>query len=94
MQFNFCRVNLKPLLKEIIEHATEWKTILGKYLLDETLESMLELKTVIERFREEIEFVISGLDRFKIIMQAITDVKKMGIQAEVQYLLYQVHHLN
>ena len=81
---------MKPLLQEIKTHAFEWKTILGNYLLEETLESMMELKTKIARSREEIEYVISGLDRFKVIMQAITDVKKMAIQAEVEYLLYQV----
>lgn len=63
---------------------------MGKYLLDETIESMINLKTKIDNYRKEIELVISGLDRFKIIMQAISDVKKMAIQAEVQYQLYQV----
>lgn len=51
---------------------------------------MINLKTKIDNYRREIELVISGLDRFKIIMQAIADVKKMAIQAEVQYRLYQV----
>lgn len=51
---------------------------------------MINLKTKIENYREEIELVISGLERFKTIMQAISDVKKMAIQADVQYRLYQV----
>lgn len=50
---------------------------------------MNQLKTQIETFRGEIELVVTGLERFMSIMQAITDVKNMAIQAEVQYLSYQ-----
>ena len=81
---------MKLLLKEIKNHANEWKNILGRYLLEETRQSMNELKSKIKKSRQEIEFVVSGIDRFKVIMQAIADIKKMSIQAEVQYLLYQV----
>ena len=51
---------------------------------------MNDLDTKIENFRNEVELVISGLDRFKVVMQAITDIKKLAVQAEVQYLSYQV----
>lgn len=50
---------------------------------------MNELKTQIETFRGQTELVITGLDRFVSVMQAITDVKNMAIQAEVQFLYYQ-----
>lgn len=51
---------------------------------------MENLKTKIELFRSDIELVISGLDRFKVVMQAIADIKKLVVQSEVQYYLYQV----
>ncbi|XP_012272400.1 dynein heavy chain 10, axonemal [Orussus abietinus] len=86
---NSIRINLEPLLSGIKDHAREWKQVLGNYLLDSTLDSMYDLKSKIEKFRGEIELVISGLDRFKIVMQTIADIKKMAIQAEVQYSLYQ-----
>ncbi|XP_043285223.1 dynein axonemal heavy chain 10 [Venturia canescens] len=83
------RINLVPLLMGIKDHANEWKQILGNYLLAETRESMESLKTKIELFRSDVELVISGLDRFKVVMQAIADIKKLAVQSEVQYYLYQ-----
>lgn len=50
---------------------------------------MSDLKTRIENYRSEVELVITGLDRFTLVMQAITDVRRMAIQAEVQFLSYQ-----
>ncbi|GAB1860436.1 Dynein heavy chain 10, axonemal [Camponotus japonicus] len=83
------RLNLTLLLSSIESQAKEWKQILGNYLLSDTVQAMNQLKTQIEIFRSEIELVVTGLDRFMSIMQAITDVRNMAIQAEVQYLSYQ-----
>lgn len=77
------------LLSSIESQAKEWKQVLGNYLLSDTVQAMNQLKTQIEIFRREIELVVTGLDRFMSIMQAITDVRNMAIQAEVQYLSYQ-----
>lgn len=89
MLLSFQRLNLKPLLSGIERQAKEWKQVLGNYLLSDTVLAMSQLKTQIDTFRGEIELVITGLDRFVSIMQAIADVKNMAIQAEVQYLSYQ-----
>ncbi|RLU20605.1 hypothetical protein DMN91_007218 [Ooceraea biroi] len=86
---NSVRLNLKPLLSSIERHAKEWKQVLGNYLLADTVLAMNELKTQIEAFRGEVELVITGLDRFMSIMQAIADVKRMAVQVEVQFLSYQ-----
>ncbi|KAG7199559.1 hypothetical protein KM043_014170 [Ampulex compressa] len=86
---NSIRINLEPLLSGIEQHAKEWKQILGNHLLIDTVKAMNELSVKIESFRAEVELVITGLDRFTLIMQAISDIKKMAIQAEVQYVSYQ-----
>ncbi|XP_028981786.1 dynein heavy chain 10, axonemal [Diachasma alloeum] len=83
------RINLSPLLKSIKDHSQQWKQDLGNYLLSETQQSMNNLKTKIKKFRSDIELVVSGLEKFKTVMQAIANVKKMGVQAEVQYNEYQ-----
>ncbi|XP_072767433.1 LOW QUALITY PROTEIN: dynein axonemal heavy chain 10-like [Anoplolepis gracilipes] len=83
------RLNLTPLLSNIECQAKEWKQVLGNYLLSDTMQAINQLKTQIDIFRGEIELVVTGLDRFMSIMQAITDVRNMAIQAEVQYLSYQ-----
>lgn len=57
--------------------------------MSDTVLAMNQLKTQIDTFRGEIELVITGLDRFVSIMQAIAEVKNMAIQAEVQFLCYQ-----
>lgn len=50
---------------------------------------MSQLKTRIENFQSEIELVITGLDRYTMIMQAIAEVKRVAVQTEVQFLSYQ-----
>ncbi|KOX73523.1 Dynein heavy chain 10, axonemal, partial [Melipona quadrifasciata] len=79
------RINLSFLLSAINQHAKEWKQVLGHYLLLQTVQEMNNLRSIIENFRSEVELVITGLDRFTSVMQAISDIKKTAIQAEVQY---------
>ncbi|KYN43305.1 Dynein heavy chain 10, axonemal, partial [Trachymyrmex septentrionalis] len=86
---NSVRLNLKPLLSGIEHQAKEWKQVLGNYLLSDTVLAMGQLKTRIDTFRGKIELVVTGLDRFVSIMQAITDVRNTAIQAEVQFVCYQ-----
>ncbi|KAK2587900.1 hypothetical protein KPH14_003996 [Odynerus spinipes] len=83
------RVNLEPLMRGIEQHAMEWKQVLGDFLLTDTIQGMKEFKEQIEQYRGKVELVITGLERFTLIMQAISDIKKMAIQAEVQYTSYQ-----
>ncbi|KAK1133358.1 hypothetical protein K0M31_011173 [Melipona bicolor] len=79
------RINLSFLLSTIKQHAKEWKQVLGHYLLLQTVQEMNNLRSIIEDFRSEVELVITGLDRFTSVMQAISDIKKTAIQAEVRY---------
>lgn len=77
-------------MRGIEQHAVEWKQVLGNFLLDGIVKEMNEFKELIERYRDKVELIITGLERFTMIMQAISDIKKMAIQAEVQYISYQV----
>ncbi|XP_044581988.1 dynein axonemal heavy chain 10-like [Cotesia glomerata] len=82
----FCiRINLGPLLKSIKNYAQKWKQILGDYLITETKQSMKNFALKIKKFRSEIELVINNLDKFKAVLQTIADIKKISIQAIVQY---------
>ncbi|XP_057328415.1 dynein axonemal heavy chain 10-like isoform X2 [Microplitis mediator] len=83
------KINLTPLLKSIKEHAQKWKQLLGDYLISETKQSMKNLTSIINIFRSELELVINSLSRFKAVMQTIGNIKKMSIQAMVQYNEYQ-----
>ncbi|KZC13452.1 Dynein heavy chain 10, axonemal [Dufourea novaeangliae] len=86
---NCIRINLRSLLSGIEKHAKEWKQVLGNFLLAQTVEGMNELRLIIENFRTEVELVITGLDRFTSVMQAISDIKKTAVQAEVRFKTYQ-----
>nr|XP_046467282.1 dynein axonemal heavy chain 10 [Neodiprion pinetum] len=86
---NSIRVNIKPLCEGIREHGKEWKQILGNHLIAETQAHMKEFKDKMASLRYDVELVINGLERFKLVMQTIADIKKMSVQAEVQYLEYQ-----
>ncbi|XP_020287480.1 dynein heavy chain 10, axonemal isoform X2 [Pseudomyrmex gracilis] len=83
------RLNLTPLLSGIKTQVREWKQVFGNYLLADTVQSMKQMKTQIETFRSAIELVVTGLDRFTSIIEAIADVRKMASQAEVDYVTYQ-----
>ncbi|CAL7939586.1 unnamed protein product [Xylocopa violacea] len=83
------RINLSLLLSGVKQHATEWKQILGNFLLNQTIHEMQDMNQMIENFRNEVELVITGLDRFTSVMQAIADIKRAAIQAEVRYTTYQ-----
>ncbi|XP_047348543.1 dynein axonemal heavy chain 10 isoform X3 [Vespa velutina] len=76
-------------MRGIEQHAVEWKQVLGNFLLVDTIKEMNEFKELIEQYRDKVELIITGLERFTMIMQAISDIKKMAIQAEVQYMSYQ-----
>lgn len=77
-------------MRGIEQHAMEWKQVLGNFLLVDTIKEMNEFKELIEQYRYKVELIITGLERFTMIMQAISDIKKMSIQAELQYVSYQV----
>lgn len=38
------RINLRPLLQNIIDHAMEWKNTLGNILADKTKTNLLDLQ--------------------------------------------------
>lgn len=80
---------MKPLLSGIERHAKDWKQVLGNYLISDTVKAMNQLKTQIENFQNDVELVITGLDRYTMIMQTIANVKRIAIQTEVQFLSYQ-----
>lgn len=78
-------------MENITMHIKEWKRVLGGFLIGATVRAMTELRAKMEKLREEIEYVVTGAEKFKVVMQAISDVKKYTVQAEVEYDTYQVN---
>ncbi|XP_049877279.1 dynein axonemal heavy chain 10 [Pectinophora gossypiella] len=69
------RVNLRHIIKQIQEHALEWKMTLGRCICTKTRMSMYDLKNQIE----------VRLEDFKLVMATIAQVQSMTITAEVKY---------
>ncbi|XP_068620608.1 LOW QUALITY PROTEIN: dynein axonemal heavy chain 10 [Battus philenor] len=79
------RVNLRPIIGQIQDHAQEWKNILGQCLAAKTRMNMYDLKNQIESLRMTMNMNIKGLEDFKLVMATITQVQAMTITAEVKY---------
>ncbi|CAK1584360.1 unnamed protein product [Parnassius mnemosyne] len=79
------RVNLRPIIRQIQDHAQEWKNILGHCLASKTRMNMYDLKNQIESLRMTMNMNIKGLEDFKLVMATITQVQAMTITAEVKY---------
>lgn len=83
------RIHKRPLLAQISEHALEWKTAFGERLTVITLVKMNEFKEVLTNFKEKMNLVVKDLDTFKIVMTTITQILRMAVQAELQYVEFQ-----
>ncbi|XP_075981627.1 dynein heavy chain at 89D [Anticarsia gemmatalis] len=79
------RVNLRPIIKQIQDHAQEWKNILGHCISTKTRMNMHELKNMVETFRTTVNMNIKGLEDFKLVMATIAQVQQFTITAECRY---------
>lgn len=86
----FDSINLNLLKSEIEFHCYQWMQLIGDHLLNETVQSMIELEKQIDKFNDEVVIDVSNLNDFRNVMRTICNVKKMTVQAEVQYDSYQV----
>ncbi|CAG9821168.1 unnamed protein product [Phaedon cochleariae] len=83
------QLNLRPLLNTIIQHCLEWKTTLGNLIDSNTKLKMDEMRARIDVLKVAVRQNIKGLERFKIVMQAISEIQKGNISAELNFLNYQ-----
>ncbi|XP_063540762.1 dynein axonemal heavy chain 10 [Cydia strobilella] len=79
------RVNLRPIIRQIQDHALEWKQCLGNSIATKTRMNMQDLKNQIETFRMTMNMNIKGLEDFKLVMATIAMVQQYTITAEVKY---------
>ncbi|XP_059059014.1 dynein axonemal heavy chain 10 [Achroia grisella] len=79
------RVNLRTIIRQVQDHAQEWKNILGNCVSSKTRMNMYDLKNQIESLRMTMNMNIKGLEDFKLVMATITQVQAMTITAEVKY---------
>lgn len=83
------RLNKRPLLNQICEHAQKWKIMLGEKLTERTKNEMLEFKAQLDTYDDIMSKNVKDLDSFKLIMTTITEILRMSVAAELKYSRYQ-----
>lgn len=78
------RINLKPLIKNISEHAIEWRNTLGNILSERTRANMMDLKNYMKDLRNDLDRNIKGLSDFKIVMQTISTIQTTTLTQELK----------
>lgn len=78
------RINLRPLIKNISEHAIEWRNTLGNILSERTRANMMDLKNYMKDLRNDLDRNIKGLSDFKIVMQTISTIQTTTLTQELK----------
>ncbi|SPP80284.1 dynein heavy chain 10, axonemal [Drosophila guanche] len=76
------RINLKPLLESITQHAQEWCTILGEELLLHVNESMRAMRSEIKTLSMNLNKTTRELEDFKLVMQTIATIQSTTLTNE------------
>lgn len=83
------RVNQRPLMNAICDHALQWKNILGEMLANDTKTKMDTFKKDMDELTLLVNLNIKGLESFKNVLQALNTILKSNVDAEVKYLTFQ-----
>lgn len=78
------RINLKPLIDGICEHAIEWQTMLGEILADRTNHNIMQLKDKMKELRLNLDCHIKGLKDFKMAMETIGEIQSTTLTVELK----------
>lgn len=89
IDMGYIRINQRPLMDTICQHATMWKNMIGDMLAKDTETKMKQFKTEIDELSYTVNENIRGLETFKSVMQAITTIIRRNVDAEIKYLTYQ-----
>uniref|UniRef100_A0A182NRZ8 AAA+ ATPase domain-containing protein n=1 Tax=Anopheles dirus TaxID=7168 RepID=A0A182NRZ8_9DIPT len=78
------RVNLKPLIKGIVDHAVEWRNTLGNILAERTRQQMIELHEQMVKLRTDLDKHVKELSHFKTVMQTIQTIQSSTLTVELK----------
>ncbi|XP_050088792.1 dynein axonemal heavy chain 10 [Anopheles aquasalis] len=78
------RVNLKPLIKGIVDHAVEWRNTLGNILAERTRQRMIELNDHVQKLRVDLDKHVKELSHFKTVMQTIQTIQTTTLSVELK----------
>ncbi|XP_058060896.1 dynein axonemal heavy chain 10 [Anopheles bellator] len=78
------RVNLRPLIKGIVDHAVEWRNTLGNILAERTRKRMIELNDHVQKLRVDLDKHVKELSHFKTVMQTIQTIQTTTLSVELK----------
>lgn len=78
------RINLKPLIDGICEHAIEWQTVLGEILSERTNQSIMKLKDRLKDLQLNLDRHIKGLKDFKTVLETIGEIQSTTLTVELK----------
>uniref|UniRef100_A0A182IR22 AAA+ ATPase domain-containing protein n=1 Tax=Anopheles atroparvus TaxID=41427 RepID=A0A182IR22_ANOAO len=78
------RVNLKPLIKGIVDHAVEWRNTLGNILAERTRQQMVVLHEEMMKLRVDLDKNVKELSHFKTVMQTIQTIQSTTLTVELK----------
>ncbi|KAM7359342.1 dynein heavy chain at 89D isoform 2-T2 [Cochliomyia hominivorax] len=77
------RINLKPLLEAICQHAQQWCTILGEKLAQRTIANMDKMRFEIKALSENLNKATKTLNDFKLVMQTVSIIQTTSLSHEI-----------
>ncbi|XP_055846772.1 dynein axonemal heavy chain 10 isoform X2 [Episyrphus balteatus] len=94
------RIDVKPIIECLCEHALEWKNTLGEILANKTRRKMTILKDEIKHFQINLDKSPKNLDDFKIVMAAIVEIQSKTISYQLEitemqqiYMIFSEHSI-
>ncbi|XP_037827971.1 dynein heavy chain 10, axonemal-like, partial [Lucilia sericata] len=95
------RINLKPLLDTICQHAQQWRTKLGEKLAERTIANMDKMRFEIKVLSENLNKATKELYDFKLVMQTIATIQSTTLTHEITireiqetYTVLSEHNIN
>ncbi|XP_053669700.1 dynein axonemal heavy chain 10 [Anopheles nili] len=78
------RVNLRPLIKGIVDNAVEWRNTLGNIVAERTRKNMIELHEHMMKLRNDLDKNVKELSHFKTVMQTIQTIQASTLTVELK----------
>uniref|UniRef100_A0A1A9ZFQ5 Dynein heavy chain tail domain-containing protein n=1 Tax=Glossina pallidipes TaxID=7398 RepID=A0A1A9ZFQ5_GLOPL len=78
------RLNLKPLLDSICQHAQEWCTTLGEKLAAKNVKNIDKMRLEIKELSTNLNRATKELSDFKLVMQTIDTIQTTTLTKEVK----------
>ncbi|XP_050527907.1 dynein axonemal heavy chain 10 [Daktulosphaira vitifoliae] len=82
MDIGCIRINYSDYINKLISQCSFWHSMYGMRMMYECKVAMLEFSSIITAYREKLDCHVRNVESFKIVLQAVKDLKKMNFFAD------------